>query len=117
MRYLIIFLFLASSAYAEDWCCVDRFSQPEIRTSIPAGGSCGSCRHLIRRPCAEFSDEDLTPGVCGSADGKSFKSAKSIPLDTLCKVGTTSSITGAGPWEWSCGGDDLRAVRCSAKKK
>ncbi len=38
-------------------------------------------------------------GVCGSANGSVFKTA---PSSDLCSVGASSTVTGTGPWSWSC---------------
>lgn len=57
-----------------------------------------------------------TDGACGTADSGSFSSA---PTKNLCKSGTASSVSGSGPWEWTCkginGGSD--SSKCSATYK
>jgi len=40
-------------------------------------------------------------GACGSSDGQTLSSE---PINNLCSSGTAMSITGSGPWEWSCNG-------------
>jgi hypothetical protein len=40
-------------------------------------------------------------GVCGSANNSSFTIA---PTTNLCSSGSASSVTGSGPWSWSCNG-------------
>ncbi len=40
-------------------------------------------------------------GVCGPAHGQSFASA---PSANLCSAGAASSVTGSGPWSWTCAG-------------
>ncbi len=42
-------------------------------------------------------------GLCGSANGAA---ASSAPRTNLCATGTTSSVTGSGPWNWTCGGSN-----------
>ena len=42
-----------------------------------------------------------TNGVCGSANGVAVTSA---PSTNLCSVGTASSVSGTGPFDWSCAG-------------
>jgi hypothetical protein len=53
-------------------------------------------------------------GACGTSGGGSFAS---IPTTNLCASGTASSVSGAGPWSWTCsganGGSD---ASCSATK-
>jgi hypothetical protein len=40
-------------------------------------------------------------GVCGSANGASTATA---PTANLCSAGIASSVTGSGPWNWTCNG-------------
>ena len=40
-------------------------------------------------------------GVCGSSNGTYIGSA---PTTNLCSVGTASSVSGSGPWTWTCAG-------------
>jgi hypothetical protein len=40
-------------------------------------------------------------GVCGSANGGTFTTA---PTTGLCSAGTPSTVTGSGPWIWTCQG-------------
>ncbi len=42
-----------------------------------------------------------TNGQCGHAHGKSFTA---IPKDSLCIVGTSTTVLGKGPWTWTCKG-------------
>jgi len=53
-------------------------------------------------------------GVCGTSNGGNFYSS---PSSGLCSAGTASSVSGSGPWNWSCnglyGGGN---VSCSANK-
>lgn len=42
-------------------------------------------------------------GLCGSADGGSTTSA---PSSNLCAAGSASSVSGDGPYTWSCSGFD-----------
>jgi hypothetical protein len=51
-------------------------------------------------------------GTCGSSNGQSFSSA---PSTNLCATGTASSVSGAGPWSWSCiGSNGGSTASCSA---
>ena len=40
-------------------------------------------------------------GACGSAHNQAFAAA---PETNLCSSGTPSSVSGSGPWSWSCSG-------------
>jgi hypothetical protein len=54
-------------------------------------------------------------GSCGSSNGGSFYTA---PTTNLCSAGTASSVTGAGPWNWSCAGSGGgTTAQCSALLK
>nr|WP_284694772.1 MBG domain-containing protein [Geomonas sp. Red32] len=56
----------------------------------------------------------VTSGVCGSANGQTFASA---PASNLCSSGTASSISGSGPWGWSCSGTNGASTAfCTASK-
>ncbi|MBF0439478.1 MAG: S8 family serine peptidase, partial [Magnetococcales bacterium] len=53
-------------------------------------------------------------GSCGSSNSQSFTTA---PTTNLCATGTASTLTGSGPWSWSCAGVSGGATSsdCSAK--
>jgi uncharacterized repeat protein (TIGR03803 family) len=40
-------------------------------------------------------------GACGSASGQGFSA---VPISNLCSAGSTSVVTGTGPWNWTCTG-------------
>jgi hypothetical protein len=40
-------------------------------------------------------------GACGTTNGMAVKTA---PVANLCSAGTASTVSGTGPWTWSCGG-------------
>jgi hypothetical protein len=42
-------------------------------------------------------------GVCGASNGQALTGA---PTTNLCSVGSSSAVTGTGPWYWSCSGID-----------
>ena len=53
-------------------------------------------------------------GTCGSSNGGSDSAA---PTANLCSAGTASSVSGSGPWSWSCAGSGGGTnATCSAKK-
>ena len=41
-------------------------------------------------------------GACGTTNGMAVKTA---PVANLCSAGTASTVSGTGPWTWSCGGN------------
>jgi uncharacterized repeat protein (TIGR02543 family) len=46
---------------------------------------------------------DPVDGACGTANGQTLTSA---PTTGLCTAGASSAVTGAGPWSWSCAGQN-----------
>ncbi len=62
------------------------------------GGSTVGCR-------AEVKIEPPAPvnGRCGSANGSTTPTA---PTSNLCAVGTATSVSGSGPWQWGCQGSN-----------
>ena len=53
-------------------------------------------------------------GVCGSSNGGTDSSAPTI---NLCTTGAASTVSGSGPWSWSCAGSGGgTTATCSAKK-
>ncbi|MAZ00216.1 MAG: hypothetical protein CMH32_06760 [Micavibrio sp.] len=53
-------------------------------------------------------------GQCGSADGTAVSSK---PTSNLCSEGSASSVSGSGPWTWSCNSTTGGANdSCSAEK-
>ncbi|NVN91363.1 MAG: hypothetical protein HXX11_12280 [Desulfuromonadales bacterium] len=54
----------------------------------------------------------LVNGACGSSNGGTFTSA---PTANLCSTSTPSSVSGSGPWSWTCAGLNGGATAsCSA---
>lgn len=55
---------------------------------------------------------DPINGACGSSHGQTLAVA---PQTNLCVRGTPSSVSGSGPWSWSCSGQyGGRSASCSA---
>ncbi len=51
-------------------------------------------------------------GACGTAHSQSFTTA---PTTNLCATGTASTLSGTGPWTWSCtGANNGTNASCSA---
>jgi hypothetical protein len=61
-----------------------------------------------------FSNVTIT-GACGSSNGQTLSAA---PTTNLCSAGTPSTVTGSGPWSWTCQGSaGTLAANCSANKQ
>jgi parallel beta-helix repeat protein len=54
-------------------------------------------------PLAQSVASNEVNGACGSANGGGFTSA---PRSRLCGSGAASTVSGSGPWSWSCAGSD-----------
>jgi hypothetical protein len=68
------------------------------------GGTTASCS-------APYSPAPIN-GQCGPANGVAVSTA---PTTGLCSVGLASSVTGTGPWNWSCAGSNGgTAASCQA---
>jgi hypothetical protein len=53
-------------------------------------------------------------GICGASNNGSFTIA---PTTGLCTTGTSSVITGSGPWNWTCSGSNGGSTaNCAATK-
>ena len=69
-----------------------------------SGGTTAACSALLD-----------TKGVCGSANGVA---ASTAPTANLCSAGKASTVTGSGPWSWSCAGSNGgTTATCSASLK
>ncbi len=65
--------------------------------------------------CAAVAPKVAADGKCGSSDGVEQAAA---PASGLCAEGTASTVSGSGPWNWSCAGVDGGAtVSCSSPKQ
>jgi hypothetical protein len=65
-------------------------------------------------PAFSISVTQIAPvtGACGSANGVPTNAA---PTTNLCASGTASSVSGTGPWAWSCAGSNGGSTaQCSA---
>lgn len=52
-------------------------------------------------------------GACGSSGNGLFTA---VPTSNLCSTGTASTVTGTGPWDWTCNGSNGGSnASCSAQ--
>jgi hypothetical protein len=58
---------------------------------------------LYARLTVASSGGAAVDGACGSSNGADLTSA---PTANLCSAGTASSVSGSGPWSWSCAGSN-----------
>ena len=87
-------------------------------------GATGSCVQVdlifIRKVVATEptntlgTEETITAATCGASHSQILSSA---PTTNLCSAGTASSVSGTGPWTWTCTSPDkLTTVSCYAAK-
>lgn len=95
---------VASSVYGEGpwtWTC-----------SGLNGGVAASCSANKNAPPAPPAPGPVLNGLCGAANGVAMANQ---PLENLCSTGTPSSISGSGPWNWNCLGENGgMTVSCTA---
>ncbi|MEI6209479.1 MAG: DUF1566 domain-containing protein, partial [Desulfuromonadales bacterium] len=75
-------------------------------TFIGWSGACsgsGACQITMDAVKSVTATFNITPinGTCGSSNTAILTAA---PTTNLCTTGTASSVTGSGPWSWSCSG-------------
>ncbi|MDD4409933.1 MAG: PKD domain-containing protein, partial [Candidatus Pacebacteria bacterium] len=76
--------------------------------------SCSGSNGGSTSNCYANKGADPINGQCGSSNGGSFTSR---PTTGLCNSGTESSVSGSGPWSWSCAGSNGgTTAHCSADK-
>ncbi len=76
------------------------------------GGIAASCTVRKAVPPAPAPPDPAVNGLCGAANGVA---AIVQPMDGLCTSGTTTAISGSGPWNWNClGQNGGMTVSCTA---
>jgi type II secretory pathway pseudopilin PulG len=66
-----------------------------------AGPWAWTCAGQYGGTTASCTANKSQPGACGTANGASYASK---PTTNLCAAGTASTVSGAGPWTWTCAG-------------
>ncbi|MDD4409934.1 MAG: glycine-rich protein, partial [Candidatus Pacebacteria bacterium] len=63
-------------------------------------------------PLTGCQTTQVVNGTCGSSNDTN---PMSVPTTDLCEIGTASSVSGVGPWTWTCaGGNGGTTANCSA---
>ncbi len=111
----ILHLFVASYCFAIDGSCGS--SSGQNLTAAPATGLCTTgtatsvtgtgpwswtCQGSNGGTTASCSANILSRGTCGNSNGLTFSAA---PTANLCSTGTSTPLTGIGPWAWTCKGN------------
>ena len=80
-----------------------------VSGSGPWSWSCAGSGGGTTRPALR-SNPSAPPvnGTCGSSNGASVSTA---PTANLCAAGTASTVSGSGPWSWSCAGSNGGSTR------
>ena len=76
-----------------------------VSGSGPWSWSCAGSGGGTTATCSATKVASAQPvnGACGSANGASVSTA---PTANLCSAGTASTVSGSGPWSWSCAGSN-----------
>ncbi len=76
------------------------------------GGIASTCLSSKVMPRAPLPPGPRVNGLCGYANGRV---ARMAPKEGLCSAGTLSAMSGDGPWNWSCLGENAgMTVSCTA---
>jgi hypothetical protein len=71
-----------------------------------------SCQGISGGSDASCTAPQIVHGQCGPADGTPTATA---PGGGLCSAGTTSALSGTGPWTWNCIGINTGSTQsCNA---
>jgi hypothetical protein len=83
-----------------------------VAGSGPWNWSCVGSNGGTTATCSAKASAQPMNGACGSTNGAQLAST---PTTNLCSAGTASTVTGSGPWSWSCAGSNGGATAsCSA---
>ncbi|GMX59294.1 MAG: hypothetical protein MNSN_02920 [Minisyncoccus archaeiphilus] len=90
------------------WSACINGTQTRTCTSSPDGCT-GSNPYPTTQPCSSKID-----GQCGPSHNQILGSA---PITGLCNSGTPSTVSGSGPWTWTCNGSNGGSnASCRANK-
>lgn len=96
-----------SDGYGNTYTEAPLFSTPLLTyQGTPAGHAADgdnarNIRETMGIVAAYRSAPPPVDGTCGSANGGNFRTA---PATNLCSTGTATTVSGTGPWIWSCVG-------------
>jgi prepilin-type N-terminal cleavage/methylation domain-containing protein len=93
------------TTYGSDTICAAGTANPTTPDFPTAGGStnwtCVGLNTGTTANCTASRNNTPINGACGSSHNSNFYS---IPTTNLCTSGTASSVSGSGPWSWTCAG-------------
>ena len=76
------------------------------------GGIASSCSTQRNVPPPPAPPGAVVNGLCGSSNGRAMALQ---PIEDLCDSGTATSVSGDGPWNWNCLGQNSgMTVSCTA---
>ncbi len=105
---------IASTAPDENLCIAGTESSVTTNSTTYTW-TCSGINGGTSDACVTNITGEVTNGVCGSSDGQSFTSA---PTTNLCLGGIPTTVSGTGPWTWTCNGVGTGATNqsCSSSK-
>ncbi len=79
------------------WCStLDKCTDGSLNSSCGTSDDCDGSQ-CISGTCGGIPH--YTDGICGSSNGQSFTTT---PDTNLCSQGNATTVSGSGPWTWSC---------------
>src|SRR6185369_10281583 len=72
-----------------------------VTGSGPWSWTCAGSNGGTTASCSANRGLVVVNGTCGTSNGTTILSA---PAANLCNAGTTSTVSGSGPWSWTCAG-------------
>jgi prepilin-type N-terminal cleavage/methylation domain-containing protein len=95
------------TTYGSDTFCIQGTASPSSPSFPELGSStswtCPGSNGGATANCSASRNGTPVNGVCGTSDGQNLTEK---PLTNFCTLGTASSVTGSGPWLWSCVGSN-----------
>lgn len=97
-----------------DYPIPEGYALVSCMTDSVLASHCGCSDCIMSKIKLQKKSTNLINGVCGSANGTTVSSA---PSANLCASGTSSIVSGIGPWTWTCSGQNGgTTASCSANK-
>jgi prepilin-type N-terminal cleavage/methylation domain-containing protein len=108
------------SSYGSDTYCATGTTTPTT-PAFPDNGAitnwtCVGLNTGLTASCSASRNAVPVNGSCGTANNSN---SYSIPTTNLCTLGNATSVSGSGPWTWTCAGlnGGTTSGTCTANKK
>lgn len=89
-------------------------SSSDVAGTGPWNWTCAGAGGGASVTCSAEKTPEAVDAACGASHEETFDVA---PVSNLCAVGQESSVTGTGPWDWTCSGiNGGQDISCFANK-